>query len=82
MQSLSRRRDGVDHVGSISRMAVEELGIDRVLVSFTKRAPIVHDVTALALAYMHMVKSEDARRDAAEQLRLQRSSKRSPRLSR
>ena len=61
-------------------MAVEELGIDRVLVSLTKRVPIVHDFTALA--YMHMVKSEDARGDAAEQLRLQRSSKRSPRLSR
>lgn len=36
-------------VGSISRMAVEELGIDRELVSLTKRAPIVHDFTALAL---------------------------------
>lgn len=56
-------------VGSISRMAVEELGIDRELVSLTKRAPIVHDFTALALCYMHMVKSEDARGDAAEQLR-------------
>ena len=36
-------------VGSISRMAVEELGIDRELASLTKRAPIVHDFTALAL---------------------------------
>lgn len=36
-------------VGSISRMAVEELGIDRELVSLTKRAPIVHDFTALTL---------------------------------
>lgn len=36
-------------VGSISRMAVEELGIDRELVSLTKRAPIVHDFTDLAL---------------------------------
>lgn len=56
-------------VGSISRMAVEELGIDRELVSLTKRAPIVHDFTALALCYMHLVKSEDARGDAAEKLR-------------
>ena len=56
-------------VGSISRMAVEELGIDRELVSLTKRAPIVHDFTALALCYMHLVKSKDARRDAAERLR-------------
>ena len=56
-------------VGSISRMAVEELGIDRELVSLTKRAPIVHDFTALALCYMHLVKSEDARGDAAERLR-------------
>lgn len=56
-------------VGSISRMAVEELGIDRELVSPTKRAPIVHDFTALALCCMHMVRSEDARGDAAEQLR-------------
>lgn len=56
-------------VGSISRMAVEELGIDRELVSLTKRAPIVHDFTALALCCMHMVRSEDARGDAAEQLR-------------
>lgn len=56
-------------VGSISRMAVEELGIDRGLVSLTKRAPIVHDFTALALCYMHLVKSEDARGDAAERLR-------------
>ncbi len=56
-------------VGSISRMAVEELGIDRELVSLTKRAPIVHDFTALTLCYMHLVKSEDARRDAAEKLR-------------
>lgn len=55
-------------VGSISRMAVEELGIDRELVSLTKRAPIVHDFTALALCYMHLVKSEDARGDAAERL--------------
>lgn len=56
-------------VGSISRMAVEELGIDRELVSLTKRAPIVHDFTALALCYMRLVKSEDARGDAAEKLR-------------
>lgn len=56
-------------VGSISRMAVEELGIDRELVSLTKRAPIVHDFTALALCYMHLVKSEGARGDAAERLR-------------
>lgn len=56
-------------VGSISRMAVEELGIDRELVSLTKRAPIVHDFTALALCYMRLVKSEDARGDAAERLR-------------
>lgn len=56
-------------VGSISRMAVEELGIDRELVSLTKRAPIVHDFTALTLCYIHLVKSEDARRDAAEKLR-------------
>jgi len=56
-------------VGSISRMAVEELGIDRELASLTKRAPIVHDFTALALCCMHMVRSEDARGDAAEQLR-------------
>lgn len=55
-------------VGSISRMAVEELGIDRELASLTKRAPIVHDFTALALCCMHMVRSEDAG-DAAEQLR-------------
>ena len=50
-------------------MAVEKLGIDRELVSPTKRAPIVHDFTALALCCMHMVRSEDARGDAAEQLR-------------
>ena len=56
-------------VGSISRMAVEGLGIDREPVSLTKRAPIVHDFTALTLCYMHLVKSEDARRDAAEKLR-------------
>lgn len=56
-------------VGSISKMAVEELGIDRELVSLTKRASIVHDFTALALCYMHLVKSEDARGDAAEKLR-------------
>lgn len=56
-------------VGSISWMAVEKLGIDRELVSPTKRAPIVHDFTALALCCMHMVRSEDARGDAAEQLR-------------
>lgn len=37
-------------VVSISRMAVEELGIDRELASPTKRAPIVHDFTALAPA--------------------------------
>lgn len=55
-------------VGSISKMAIEELGIDRELVSLTKRAPIVHDFTALALCYMHLVKSEDARGDAAERL--------------
>lgn len=55
-------------VGSISRMAVEELGVDRELVSLTKRAPIVHDFTALALCYMHLVKGEGARKDAAEKL--------------
>lgn len=55
-------------VGSISRIAVEELGIDHELVSLTKRAPIVHGFTALALCYMHLVKSEDAREDAAERL--------------
>ena len=55
-------------VGSISKMAIEELGIDRELVSLTKRAPIVHDFTALALCYMHLVKSEGARKDAAEKL--------------
>lgn len=55
-------------VGSISKMAVEELGIDHELVSLTKRAPIVHDFTALTLCYMHLVKSEGARRDAAEKL--------------
>ena len=55
-------------VGSISRIAVEELGIDHELVSLTKRAPIVHDFTALVLCYMHRVKSEDAREDAAERL--------------
>lgn len=59
-------------VGSISKMAVEELGIDRELVSLTKRAPVVHDFTALVLCYMHMVKSEDARGDAAGQLRVLR----------
>lgn len=53
-------------VGSISKMAIEELGIDRELVSLTKRAPIVHDFTALALCYIHLVKSEGARKDAAE----------------
>ena len=47
----------------------EELGIDRELVSLTKRAPIVHDFTALALCYMHIAKSENARGDAAGQLR-------------
>ena len=46
-------------VGSISKMAIEELGIDRELV---------HDFTALALCYMHLVKSEGARKDAAEKL--------------
>ncbi len=56
-------------VGSISRMAVEELGIDRGLAVLTKRAPIVHDFTALALCYMNLVKSEGARGDAAEKLR-------------
>lgn len=55
-------------VGSISKMAIEELGIDRELVSLTKRAPIVHDFTALALCYMHLVKSKGARKDAAEKL--------------
>ena len=55
-------------VGSISKMAVEELGIDRKLVSLTKRAPIVHDFTALALCYMNLVKSKGARKDAAEKL--------------
>ena len=55
-------------VGSISKMANEELGIDRELVSLTKRAPIVHDFTALALCYMHLVKSKGARKDAAEKL--------------
>ena len=55
-------------VGSISKMAVEELEIDRELVSLTKRAPIVHDFTALALCYIHLVKSEGARKDAAEKL--------------
>lgn len=50
-------------------MAVEELGIDRELVSLTKRAPIVHDFTALALCYMHIAKSENARGDASGQLR-------------
>ena len=55
-------------VGSISKMAVEELEIDRELASLTKRAPIVHDFTALALCYMHLVKSEGARKDAAEKL--------------
>lgn len=56
-------------VGSISRMAVEELGVDRELASLTKRAPIVHDFTALALCFMHLVESEGAREDAAERLR-------------
>lgn len=56
-------------VGSISKMAIEELGIDCELVSLSKRAPIVHDFTALALCYMHLVKSEGARGDAAEKLR-------------
>lgn len=56
-------------VGSISKMAVEELGIDRELVSLTKRAPIVHDFTALALCYIHLVKNDGARGDAAEKLR-------------
>lgn len=55
-------------VGSILKMAVEELEIDRELASLTKRAPIVHDFTALALCYMHLVKSEGARKDAAEKL--------------
>ena len=55
-------------VGTISKMAVEELGIDHELVSLTKRAPIVHDFTALALCYMHLVTSDGARRDAAEKL--------------
>ena len=56
-------------VGSISRMAVEELGIDRELASLTKRAPIVHDFTALALCFMHLVEGESAREDAAGRLR-------------
>ena len=55
-------------VGSISKMAIKKLGIGRELVSLTKRAPIVHDFTALALCYMYLVRSNGARMDAAEKL--------------
>lgn len=55
-------------VGSISRMVVDEMGVDKELVSLTRRAPIVHDFTALTLCYMYLVKSGRARRDAAERL--------------
>lgn len=48
-------------VGSISRMAVEELGIDRELASLTKRAPIVLNFTALALCCTCLIESESAR---------------------
>lgn len=58
------RRDCVGEIGEI------QIDINnRELVSLTKRAPIVHDFTALALCYMHLVKSEGARGDAAERLR-------------
>lgn len=55
-------------VGAISAMAVGELGIDRELASLTRRAPIVHDFTALALCYLHLVESEGARADTAGRL--------------
>ena len=48
-------------VGPISRMAVEELGIDRELASLTKRAPIVLNFTALALCCTCLIESESAR---------------------
>ena len=65
----SYTRGLVEKYGDPGHMAVEELGIDRELVSLTKRAPIVHDFTALALCYTHIAKSENARGDAAGQLR-------------
>lgn len=53
-------------LGPISRMAVEELGIDRELASLTKRAPIVRGFTVLALCYTHLVESKGARFSSSE----------------
>ncbi|WP_286683956.1 hypothetical protein [Collinsella sp. UBA1693] len=53
-------------LGPISRMAVEQLGFDCELASLTKRAPIVHGFTVLALCYTHLVESKGARFSSSE----------------
>lgn len=56
-------------VGSIATAAREELGIDQELVSLTKRFPVIHDFTALALCFDRIVSDADARSEKAAGLR-------------
>lgn len=55
-------------VGAIATVAREELGIDRELVALTRRFPVVHDFTALALCFDRIVSDAGARSEKAPDL--------------
>ena len=57
-------------IGAIAKMLINEYKMDRELVTLTRRAPLIHDFSALLMCYDVLVSSEHSRSVCAKRLRV------------